>query len=295
MVPFRVAPGDLPGRLDTWVKGVWLRPKDFSVAALQGRLARGYLPMWLVDAEATGAWQAQAGYDYEVASAKEHWQGSQWVTQHEKETRIRWEPRAGVLRRAYANAATPAVDDHAQLTAALGDFPFEAARPYDSTAAAEVTVRMPTLEAEGAWPFARTRLDERVTRDIQAAVGAQHTDQVKLELAYSNRHWTQLLLPIYTTAYQDDEGHWQPVIINGSTGQVSGVRRASQRVAWQWTGLMAAGAVGLFLLSLLFSAVGVLLPPVLVVGGLVLVLSIIAGLAAPIPAVWAWQFNRGQG
>jgi hypothetical protein len=281
-------------KLETWVKGVWLRPKDFSTAALQGRLTRGYLPMWLVDAQATGAWRAEAGYDYEVASAKEHWQGNQWVTEQVKEMRIRWEPRAGVLRRDYANTPTPALDDHAQLTGALSDFPLSAAQPYDPSAAADAVVRVPSLEPAAAWPFARARLDERVTGDVQTAAGSQHARAVKLEVTYTDPYWTQLLLPIYTTAYQDDEGVWRPVLINGTSGRISGARRASQRLGWQWTGVAAAGAVGLFLLSLLLSAVGVLFPPLLLLGGLVLILSIVAALLAPIPAVWAWQFNRGQ-
>jgi len=292
VVPFQVTPDELTPRLENWAKAIWLRPADLSGATLRSRLTQGYLPMWLVDAEAEGGWQAQAGFDYEVASAREHWQDGRWVTQRVTETRIRWEPRAGRVRRAYANTAAPALDDHARLMASLGEFQQAQARPYEAGALAQATIRVPALEPTAAWPFARARLDERVTTDVRAAVGAQHTDQVKLAVNYTQPHWTQLLLPIYTTAYQDDEGKWRMVMINGSTGQVTGTRRASQRLGWRWTGLIAGGALGLFLLALLLSAVGVIFPPVIVLGGLLLVLSVVAGLLALIPAVWAWQYNR---
>ncbi len=294
VVPFQVNPDALTPRLEAWAKTIWLRPSGLSPAALRSRLTPGYLPMWLVDAQAEGSWQAQVGFDYEVASAKEHFQDGRWNTQHVKEVRIRWEPRAGQVRRPYINTAAPALDDHAALMNRLGAFPQAQARPYDPAAASGAVVRLPSLDPAAAWPFARARLDERVTADVQAAVGAQHTDDVTLSVAYSQPHWTQLLLPIYTSAYQDDDGAWQPVLVNGATGQVSGARRASQRLGWRYTGLIALGALALFVLSLILSGVGLLFPPLIALGGLVLIVSLLAALLAPIPAVWAWQFNRGQ-
>jgi hypothetical protein len=293
VVPIRVtAEAAAPG-LEAFARSVWLRPAGLAGAALSQRLTAGYLPMWLVDAEAAGQWEAQAGYDYHVASATEHYSGGQWVTQQVKETRIRWEPRAGRVRRAYANTPVPALEDHAALMQALGAFPLEVAQPYAPEAAAEAVVRVPALPPEAAWPFARARLDERVMKDVQAAAGAQHVDQAKLKVDYGRQHWTLLLLPVYTSAYQDDDGRWRLVLVNGHSGQVSGERRASLRLAWRWTALIGLGALALFVLGLLVSALGLLLPPVVALGGLLMVLSVVVGLAAPAPVVWAWRFNAG--
>jgi hypothetical protein len=293
-VPFRATASGLSAALDEWTRAVWLRPKDLSVSVLGARLVPLYVPMWLVDAEVSGNWQAQAGYDYQVASANEHFQDGRWSTQRVTETRIRWEPRAGQVRRGYQNVAAPALDEHARLTARLGDFAVESAGPYAPAALAEAIVRLPNLEPDAAWPFARARLDQRVTADLQSAAGAQHLEQARLALDYQGLHWTQLLLPVFATAYQDDDGHWIPVLINGQTGRISGLRRASQKLGWQWTGAIAAVALVLFILAAGLSAAGVLFPPLVALGGVLMLVSFAIGLLAPIPAVWAWQHNRSQ-
>ncbi len=291
-LPFQVTPAQAGTALDAWARGVWLRPAELSGAVLQQRLVPTYLPMWLVDAEVAGGWSAQAGYAYDVASTNENFRGGQWVTQHVTETRLRWEPRAGQVQRAYANVAAPALEDHHQLTQRLGRFPVEAAQPYALEAVQSAAVRAPRLTPEAAWPFARARLTELVTADLQTAAGAQSFEQTKLALDFANQHWTQLLLPVYATAYQDETGAWHAVQINAHTGQIFGVRRASQRLGWQWTGGIAAAALALFILAALLTAVAVVLPPLVALGGLLMVLSFIVGLASPWPAVWAWQFNR---
>jgi hypothetical protein len=290
-LPFMVTPAQAGAALDAWARGVWLRPAELNGPGLQARLVPTYLPMWLVDAEGAGAWAAQAGYAYEVASTNENYRGGQWVTQHVKETRLRWEPRAGQVRRAYANVAAPALEDHEALLKRLGGFPLEQAAPFAPEAAQAAAVRVPSLAPEAAWPFARARLDERVAGDVQAAAGAQKLEQTKLTLAYERLHWTQLLLPVYATHYQDETGAWHAVLINGTSGRIAGVRRASQRLGWQWTGLIAAAALALFVLGALLTAAGAIVPPLIALGGLLLVASFGVGLAALGPAVWAWQFN----
>ncbi|MCC7359554.1 MAG: hypothetical protein IT317_08765 [Anaerolineales bacterium] len=290
-LPFAVTSAQAAAALEAWAAGVWLRPAELSGPVLQARLAPTYLPMWLVDAEAAGAWTAQAGYAYEVASTNENYQGGQWVTQRVNETRLRWEPRAGQVRRAYANVAAPALEDQAALLKRLGAFPLDKAAAFAPEAAQAAAVRVPTLTPEAAWPFARARLDERVAADVQAAAGAQKLEQPNLTLAYLGRHWTQLLLPVYATHYQDESGVWHAVLINGANGRIAGVRRASQRLGWQWTGVIAAAALALFVLGALLTLAGAVLPPLMALGGLLLVAGFGMGLAALVPAVWAWQFN----
>ncbi len=291
-LPFRVTPAQAGAALETWARAVWLRPAELNGPLLQQRLTPMYVPMWLVDAEVAGAWSTQAGYAYEVASTNENFQAGQWVTRHVKETRLRWEPRAGRVQRAYANVAAPALEDHARLVQRLGQYPLEAAQPYAPGSLGSAAVRLPSLTPEAAWPFARARLDEQVAADLQAAAGAQKLEQLKLAVHYQRQHWTQLLLPVYATTYQDEAGAWHAVHLNAHTGQIAGTRRASQRLGWQWSAVIAAIAIVLFLLAAALTALGALLPPIIALGGLLMLVSFAVGLAAPLPAVWAWRFNR---
>jgi hypothetical protein len=291
-VPFAIGSAEAAAALETWARQVWLRPPGLAGPALAGRLVRVWLPMWLVDAEVRGSWQAQAGYDYDVASTQESYRDGQWVTQRLTETRIRWEPRAGTLGRAYTNVSGPALDDHARLTSGLGSFETAAGQPFAPDILIGAVVRVPSLEPEAAWPFARAAVEARAAADCQAAAGAQHIEGVKLSVTYGERQWTQLLLPVYATAYRDETGAWHPVLVHGQTGRVLGRLRASQSLGWLWTGGLAAAAVALLIVSLLISLVGAALPPLLALGGVLLLLAVALGLVAPVPAVWAWQFNR---
>jgi hypothetical protein len=133
----------------------------------------------------------------------------------------------------------------------------------------------------------RAALDRRVAADCQQAAGAQHQETFELNADYRNLEWTQLLLPLFVTFYQDDQGAIVPVWVNGQTGQVGGERRASVRKAWRLTAAVAAIAVFGFLMGgllLLLNAVSV--------ASVVLTLSFFIALSGVLPIAWAWQFNQ---
>jgi hypothetical protein len=115
-----------------------------------------------------------------------------------------------------------------------------------------------------------------------------------LQANYTDLNWTQLFLPLFVTYYTTDDGQRYPVYINGQSGAISGVRLASQRKGWQWAGILAGIAAGLVLLGLLSFAAAVLLPPLSILGGLLVFLAFLVAIAAVVPAIWPWQWNRKQ-
>ena len=123
------------------------------------------------------------------------------------------------------------------------------------------------------------------------AVGADRIRDFYLRARYANRHWTHLLLPAYTTWYEES-GHVWPVIVNGQHGRVFGARRASARTANSVSLAVGGIAVALFILGALAALLGVAVPPVTVVGSILVVGGVILGLVAPVPAISAWIRNR---
>ncbi|MBU0493692.1 MAG: hypothetical protein KKA73_29655 [Chloroflexi bacterium] len=293
-----VEPGLTPAQVGEaftkWLGGLWLRPTDLQPRALISRLTQVYLPLWLVDSGVGGSWSAQMGYDYQVASSQEHYRGGQWTTREVTETRIRWEPRVGQIQRTYQNLSVPALAEHDRLMVGLGPFDQGAAQAYAPERVGDAAVRVPSLLPDEAWPAAQAGLDRLVAADCQAAADAQHVEQYAIQADYRDRHWTQLLLPAYATFYRDDEGRVIPVFVNGQTGRVYGLKRASQRRGWQWTGVLVGAALLCFLVGMVLAVAAVLAPPLLAGTLALLVASLLLGVAAPVPAVWAWQFNRGR-
>jgi hypothetical protein len=143
--------------------------------------------------------------------------------------------------------------------------------------------------------LAKSNFNRLSAKDCQIAADAQHIDEFIIQANYKELNWTQLLLPVYTTAYRDEDGIVYPILINGQSGKILGVKRASQRQARVWGLGLTAVALFCFFFGLLF-AVGTTLLPLLGVFSLLFFASaLLVGITAPIPAIWAWNFNRSQG
>lgn len=292
VVGYRVTERQLAGILERWSQGVWFRPSDLQPSTLTRRAHRYLVPQWLVDGRVEGAWRADVGFDYQVVSSQDQYRdGTGWRSREVKETRVRWEPRAGRLDRTYENVPAPALDDHRNWMARLGGFDVEQREPYRPESVASATVRVPSLAPEAAWPGVKSAFDRQAEAECRMATGADHIRDFTLDAEYDELNWTQLLLPAYLTWYEEGGEVW-PVLINGQSGRLNGVLRASARKARNVSLILGGVGLLLFLLGGVLALLGALLPPVAVVGGVLLVLGVLVALAAPAPALGVWVFNR---
>ena len=294
IAPFKLSTADLAGRFETFAKDVWLRPDDLSGAALASRAVPVFWPMWLVDGQVVGHWEAELGFDYKVESARESLAGGQWRSEKLIETRARWEPRAGLVSRSYDNVATPALSDHARWLKLGGSYPEMQPASFSLEKLGGAVVCIPDLVPEQAWPVVRAELERRAGEDCREAAGAQHVRRIALRVEHSAPHWTQLLLPAFLSYYKDDEGTAHPILVNAVTGKVGGRRMASQQKGLRLAAIIGAVALTALFLGLIALAAGALLPPVALLGVVGLVAAIGLGIGALVPAIWPWQWNRGQ-
>jgi hypothetical protein len=111
---------------------------------------------------------------------------------------------------------------------------------------------------------------------------------------YEEENWTQLLLPLFTSYYLDDDGEARPITIHGRRGDISGERRGSMRRAQRTslTLLLLAFAIGSFsLATLILPVISAALMPLALLG---LLLGIGMGLSSILPLVLVWRFNRRE-
>jgi len=292
VLPYGVSERQLAGILERWTQGVWFRPAELKAAVLLQRLRRYLLPLWLVDGRMEGAWRADVGFDYQVVSYQDRYgEGRGWSSHEVQEGRVRWEPRVGRLNRTYENLPAPALDDHRELMSRLGDFDLGGRTGYSPEAVTGAAVRIPTLEPQAAWPGAEAAFVRAAQEECRQAAGADHIRDFTLEAQYDDLNWTLLLLPAYVTWYREGERAW-PVLVNGQSGRVSGIRRASTRKANVTSLVLGGVALVLFLVGGLLALLGAALPPVAALGGAILVAGLLLAAMAPIPAIGAWAFNR---
>jgi hypothetical protein len=292
VLPYCIDQARLAGLFARWTKGIWFRPSGLDPGLLARRARRMLIPLWLVDARVEAIWRADVGFDYQVVSYQDRYrEGSGWSSQEVNETRVRWEPRVGRLERAYENVPAPALDDHRALMARLGDYDLAESEAYSPEAVAGAAVRIPSLDPEAAWPGAEAALIRTTRDECRLATGADHIRDYASEAEYNDRNWTLLLLPAYVTWYEEGEHVW-PLLVNGQSGRVSGVRRASARKATVTS--LVVGAIGGILLlgGGALALAGSLFPPVALLGGIGLVTGLIVALAAPLPIIGVWIANR---
>ena len=294
--PFTLSASAQAQRLQEFTNGIPYPPADMTPTNLRERLRRVYIPAWLVDAGVRAGWQAETGFNYEVVSHQERYSDNQggWRTQQVKETRVRWEPRLGKLERSYQNISLPAVEREVALEKSLAGFEPAGARSYAPELAGEAFIRLPARSRQDAWPDALPRLQNMAAEECRQAAGADHLRDFRWSPEFHSQEWTLLLQPVYSTYYLDDEGQPHPVYLNGQSGAISGVRRASPKRAQRRSLTILIVAAILFMISLVLVLAGALVPPLLAVGGFGLFAGVLVAFAAAVPAMVVWQFNRSQ-
>jgi len=293
VIPFAVGKERAAEALASWARGTWFRPGDMSPATMLDRMQHYYLPLWLVDADVEATWQAEAGFDYQAASFREHYRGGQWVSQQVAETRVRWEPRVGRMNRHYDNVVVAALDAHTEWMSRLGGYDYRTRKAYTPRAISGSVIRVPDRGGESAWPDAERAIERLAEMDCQAASGADHMRGWATQAEYRNVRWTQMLVPTYVTWYREEERAY-PVWINGQNARVYGVKVLSQRKANATSLAIGAVAVLLFSIAALRGLLGAVLIAPVAIAVIVGIIGLALGLVAPVPAIWAWAHNRGR-
>lgn len=293
-IPHALSEARLAQAIQGFASDIPYPPHDLAPDRLQARLQRIYLPMWLVDARVSASWKAEAGFDYQVVSHQDRYSGSGWISQQVKEDRIRWEPRLGRMERSYNNIVAPALEAHPALAAALGPFNFADARPYRAADIQHAVVRLPDRSPQDAWSDAQLAFHNAAAEECRRAARADHLRQFSWQPEFKDPHWTQLLLPVFTVYYLDDNQQAQSLLIHGQSGKMIGRRRASlQRASRSALALLAVAAL-IFVLGLILSGISLAFPPLLALGILGLTVALLVGLGAVVPLIRVWWFNRSQ-
>ena len=298
VAPFSVSDADLSRGLQRFSSGFFFRPRDLTAENLHSRKQRLYLPRWLVDCDAEAGWRAEAGFDYQVVSHQDQFDESskQWQSQQIREHRVRWEPRAGRLARHYENVDAPAMEEDAAVRQRLGDFDHTQAEAVDALSLDGALIRMPNRAASDAWNDAVPGLRLRAVEECRHACRADHLREFDWTPQFSGQHWTQLLLPVFTTYYADETGVLHAVLIHGQTGNAYGRRQAAFRPARNLSlvlGALAVLALFVSLLMVVLSSVGGS-DPLRSLGLLGVLAAMVTGILAIVPIAYVWIFNRLQ-
>lgn len=296
ILPFKVSEVRLNKNIQDFVKRTPFPPDDLQATNLHRRLRHVFLPVWLVDVKAKARWQAELGFDYQVVSHQERYEQNlgKWKTQQIEEQRIRWEPRVGTLDRNYQNIAAPALENYAQIRRSLGRFDFHSSVAYSAAAIGTGVVCLPDRSRQDAWQNVLPNLQSIAADECRQACEGDHVRQFTWDPAFEEHHWTLLLQPVLTSYYLDGEKQPQSIMINGQSGQLFGVQRASMKKATQVSVFILMAALLLFIISLGSLALIPLAPVFVGISAVGAAISFLIALTALIPVIIVWRFNRSR-
>ena len=292
-IPFQISKQQFQAQIAKFAGGIPFRPKDLTAANLEQRMEEIFLPRYLFDADVSGEWQAEMGFDYEVVSHQEIYEASRWHTVEKKEVRKNWSPRVGRLTRHYDNVSAPALLDDAFLRHNLGDFALVASEDVGGKRVAS-WMRVPDREVEDSWLDALSGFRERAAEECREASGADHVENFKWTPDYENRISTLMLLPVYTSYYLDDDHHACRVLVNGQSGVIGGVRKASEARAKRVAINLLVAAIVLLAMSFFLGLSSALFPPLGMLAIVFFIACLGTGIGAALPVFIARQFNRKE-
>ncbi len=214
-----------------FISGVPYRTPDLTAENLTNRSRLVFWPMWLVDGDVKGEWQAMMGFDYQVKTARERLGSGGWSSTPELRTQTRFEPRRGSIERHYDNLAVPALLEHATIIEKLGSYNHQEAVNFTPDAINGAVVLMPNLDPQQLTGAAQVKLIAQAGAEAMRAAGAQSRQEFSLRGEYKNLNWTEYLLPIFSSHYADDDGREHTVYVQAQGGKVYGPRMASRRKA----------------------------------------------------------------
>lgn len=284
---------DLYWRMGEFVRSIPFPPEDCQVDKLIDRMQLLYLPGWWVDVDIDAQWNAEMGFEYEVVSHKEKFKHSNWTTEEHRRTLTRWEERIGTIKTTFHNTAANALEKWEEIENAIGSFERANEEAFEGIFDEGLSVQIPQIVPKQAWPNAEVQLYDIALQSCQEAAEAEHSRLFHWKASFTNQNWTQVLYPVFTTYYLDEEGNRQPVMIHGLTGKIYGRKKASLTKAKKYQIKMAAIILGLLTAIGLIAGLGKHVPFSMLlqflalgaVGGIIYIVSIMHR---------AKSFNRDQ-
>jgi DNA-directed RNA polymerase subunit RPC12/RpoP len=277
LIPFKVEADACRPIAEKWLGSSWMTPKSLKQSTVAGFIGI-YMPYWTFDTVTEADWKAEVGHQ----ETRRHYDAASKSWKSHTVTVWRWE--SGHAREFFDDLLVPGTARLSRvLLSNLQNYDTHELVAYEPQYLAGFLAQAYDVPLEKAWEEGRETM-RAATRD--ACHRQASTSQIRnfsMALDFSEESWRYVLAPVYMAVYQYDNQPYQ-VMINGQTGAIAGQRPVDWNKVWlAAAGLVAPGAL-LCLLGLLAVVLGVVLPPALGVGAVLLVpgviLLIIGGIIA---------------
>ncbi len=246
LLPFSMAEEDARDAMGKWLGKLWFAPNGLDQFARKGRRMQGvYVPFWTFDAQTSSSYSGQRGTIYYVTRTVRRNGKSVQVRQ----AKTRWRSVSGRVARFFddvlvlASKSLPRED-----TDNLAPWDLSGLEPYKPEYLAGYRAEAYSIELDAGYEIARDHMDRIILRDVKFDIGGDRQRVQSVNTKISNVTFKHILLPVWMAAYKF-RGETYRVVVNGTTGRVSGQRPWSiLKIAIAATfAAMIAGGIGYFI------------------------------------------------
>jgi hypothetical protein len=269
LIPFQVEKARCQKIAQMWLGSSWMTPRALKETARVADFRGIYMPYWTFDARTRADWRAEVGHQvterYYDSSSKS------WKTR----TKTVWRWESGRVQRFFDDLLiSGSTRLSGLLLRRLQDYDTSALVPYAASYLAGLLANAYDISLESAWDRAREEMREATREACRAQASTGQIRNFRMALDFGDESWRYVLVPVYVAVYRY-EGEAYQVMINGQTGTIAGQRPVDWTKVWLAVAAMLAPGLLLGLLGVMASVLGAVLPPSLVIGGGVLVLSFV--------------------
>ena len=239
VVPFQIDQNQVGELFRNWIKKRWLAPGALRNLYQKGKLQGVYLPYWTFDAQTHCYYTAQGG-----RTRTETYRDKDGET-HTR-THTDWYFTSGTVGCFFDDVLVRASHKlDGRLLERIEPFQTADAASYSPDYFSGYEAECCSRDLEDAHREARQEMERELYQMAERDVLCRFDSvrDVHIQPEYRNETYTQLILPVYATAY-DYKGRQYTVLVNGQTGSIrGGYPKSPLKIA-----LLAAAAVAAFIL-----------------------------------------------
>ncbi|HMN95462.1 MAG TPA: hypothetical protein PKC43_04530 [Phycisphaerales bacterium] len=217
ILPFALGRSRVESELRRWVESLWFAPGALRRELEKDRHLDGlYLPHWTFDARTTTAYEGWRGDHYTVTVGH----GNNRRT----ETRTRWSPRAGSVRRNFDDVLVPAsTSELVRLARRLGGWELARLVAYDERFVAGFLAESYTVDLRAGFEQAKLAMQPVIEGDIRLQIGG-HVQRIDWRsTACEAVQFKYVLLPLWVGTFRF-RGRSYRFLAHGVTGRISADR-----------------------------------------------------------------------
>ena len=250
VIPFKITEKTAVSQFKEWVKGRWFAPNKLkkSIDGTRVDLTGLYVPCWSFDTDTSSFYTAMAGEYYYVTVTDTIVKDGKTEHVTRQERRTRWYPVSGQYYedfRDYIVDSSVNIDDN--MMEQIQPFNMSELVAFQPQYLSGFKAERYSVSLKEGWSLAKDRLAGKIEQGIIRQINADEVANVRFKTSHSNKHFKDILLPTWYSAFKYKEKSYG-FMINGQTGKVTGKSPISPwKVMALIAGITVAIVVGYFI------------------------------------------------